>query len=44
MLYEEGYELKPVLTQGMEDAILVVSNLSLPAYSMSFLTPNSPVL
>ena len=28
MQYEEGYELSPVFTQGMEDAISIVSNLS----------------
>ena len=28
MLYEEDYEPGPVLTQGMEDAISIISNLS----------------
>ena len=28
MLYEEDYELEPVQTQGMEDAISIVSSLS----------------
>ena len=36
MLYEEGYELKPVLTQEMEDAILIVSNLSPPCLKHEF--------
>ena len=36
MLYEEGYEPEAVLTQGMEDAILIVSNLSPPCLKHGF--------
>ena len=28
MMYKEGYEPSPVFTQGTEDAIAIVSNLS----------------
>ena len=36
MLYEEGYELEPVLTQGMEDAISIISNLFPPCLKHEF--------
>ena len=36
-MYEEGYEPKPMLTQGMEDAILIVGNLSPPCLKHEFL-------
>ena len=39
MLYEEGYEPKPVLTQEMEDAIFIVSNLSSPCLQHEFYYP-----
>ena len=44
MLYNEAYEPKPLLTQGMEDAILIISNLSPPCPQHAFSCPNSPVL
>ena len=37
MLYEEVYEQKPLLTQGMEDAISIISNLSPPCLQYEFL-------
>ena len=40
MLYEEGYEALPVLTQGTEDALLIVSNLSPPCLQHKFSYPN----
>ena len=43
MLYEEGYEPKPVLTQETEEAILVVSTFS-PCLEHKFSYPNSSVL
>ena len=39
MLYEEGYEPKPVLTQGMEDTILIISSLSPPCPHHEFSDP-----
>ena len=45
MLYEEGYKPRPVLTQGTEAAILIVSDLSPPYVKhWVFTTPNSLVL
>ena len=40
MLYKEGYEPKPVLTQGMEDAISIISNLSPPCLKHWFSYPH----
>ena len=42
ILCEEDYEPEPVLTQGMEDAISIISNLSSPCLKCDFHTPNSP--
>ena len=39
MPYEEGYELEPVLTEGMEDAISIRSNLSPLPEACIFLPP-----
>ena len=41
MLCEEGHEPEPVLTHGREGVILIISNLSLPAWSMRFLIPTA---
>ena len=39
MLYEEGYKPKPVLTQGTEDTILIISSLSPPHLQHAFYYP-----
>ena len=39
MMYEEGYDPEPVLTQGTEDAISLVSNLSPPCLKHEFSYP-----
>ena len=39
MPYDEGYEPKPVLTQGMEDTTSIISNLSPPFLQLEFLLP-----
>ena len=39
MLYEEGYEPEPVLTQRREDAISIISNLSPPCLKHEFSYP-----
>ena len=44
MSYEEDYELDPVLTQGMEDAISIISNLSHPCLNYELHYPKQPCL
>ena len=44
MLYEEGYKPKPVLTQGMEDAISIVSNLTPSCLKQEFPYPQQSFL
>ena len=43
MLYKEGYELEPVLTQGTEDVISIISNLSPPYLKHEFSYPQQSV-
>ena len=44
MLYKEDYEPEPVLTQGMEDAISVLSNLPPPCLKNDFSYPRQSYL
>ena len=44
MMYEEGYYPETVLTQEMEDAISLISNLSLPYLKHEFSCPQQSCL